>query len=216
MMDEGDEARSFCLMIEPMKKVIRLYREVLKEDRMEEIWGILNLEMDPVYEQLCNARRVMARMLSEKDCSGWTIASARDVVRICKGVYGLIELGEIAEGSQISERGLKRILSQYGLRLDARRTVAPDCHRKALIAGIRRGMPLPMGAGGQCGEVVHGAGPIFGRACGSGNTGGGYRAEGWCDGGDESIGGDPEQLSGIQGTDAVSRADGAISDARRV
>jgi hypothetical protein len=66
-------------MIEPMKKVLRLYREALKEEGMQEIWGILNLGMDPVNEQLCDARRVVARMLSEKDRSGWTIANARDV-----------------------------------------------------------------------------------------------------------------------------------------
>jgi hypothetical protein len=29
------------LMIEPIKRVIRLYREVLKEGRMQEIWRIL-------------------------------------------------------------------------------------------------------------------------------------------------------------------------------
>jgi hypothetical protein len=52
---------------------------------MQEIWGILNLEMDRVSEQLCNVRGVMARMLSEKGRSGWTISNARDVVRICKG-----------------------------------------------------------------------------------------------------------------------------------
>jgi hypothetical protein len=72
-------------MIEPMKKEIRLYREVVKEEGMQEVWGVLNLGMDPVYEQLCNARRVMARVLSEKDSSGWRIADARDVVGICKG-----------------------------------------------------------------------------------------------------------------------------------
>jgi hypothetical protein len=140
-----------------------------------------------------------------------------------QGVCGLIEteieIGEIGDGSQISERGLKCILSQYGLRLDARKIGRSDCDPKALVAAIRRGMPFPVGAGGQCAEVVHGAGPIFGRSCGSGNTGAGYRAEGWCDGGDERIDGDPEppsNLSRTQGAEAVARADGAMADARPV
>jgi hypothetical protein len=74
----------------------------------------------------------------------------------------LIEMGEIADGSQISVRGLNRILSQYGLRLDARKTGPPDCHSKALVRGTRRDLALPMVAGGESVEVVHGAGPIFG------------------------------------------------------
>jgi hypothetical protein len=62
-----------------------------------------------------------------------------------RGGCGLIEIGEIGDGSQISERGLKRILSQYGLRLDARKIGRSDCDPKALVAAIRRGMPFPMG-----------------------------------------------------------------------
>jgi hypothetical protein len=136
-----------------------------------------------------------------------------------QGVYGLIEIGEIGDGSQISERGLERILSRYGLRLDARRTGPPDCHPEPLVAAMRRGMPFPIGAGGQCAEVVGGAGPVFGRPCGSGNTGAGYMAEGWCEGGDESVGRDREQpgnLSQTQGAEAVARGGEAIADGRPV
>jgi hypothetical protein len=74
-----------------------------------------------------------------------------------------LAIGEIADGSQISERNLKRILSQYGLRLDARKTGPPDCHTKALVPATRRDVSVPMGAASQEAEVVHGAGPIFGR-----------------------------------------------------
>jgi hypothetical protein len=42
-----------------------------------------------------------------------------------------MEIGETAGGSQISEGGLKRILSEYGLRLDARKTGPPGCHTGA-------------------------------------------------------------------------------------
>jgi hypothetical protein len=46
-----------------------------------------------------------------------------------------------------------------------------------------------MGNGGQEAGAVHGAGPAFGRHSGSEDTDAGYRHEGWCGGGDESIGG---------------------------
>jgi hypothetical protein len=74
-------------MIEPMKKVIGLYREELKEEGMQETWGILNVEMDPVYEQLCKARGVMAQMVSEKDRSGWTIAVLAMLFAYARGIW---------------------------------------------------------------------------------------------------------------------------------
>jgi hypothetical protein len=63
-----------------------------------------NLEIGPVYEQFCDARRVMVRMLSEVDRSGWMIANARDFLRVCNGVYGLTAIGDIADGSLSDQR----------------------------------------------------------------------------------------------------------------
>jgi hypothetical protein len=51
---------------------------------------LANLEMDPVYREVCDAGRVMVQMLDEMDRSGWTLANGRDVVRISNWVYGLI------------------------------------------------------------------------------------------------------------------------------
>jgi hypothetical protein len=85
-----------------------------------------------------------------------------------------------------------------------------------LLTGCNMDVSFPMGAGGQEAEVVHGAGPIFGRPCGSGNTGAGYGAEGWCVGGDESVGGGPEQPFTNTGAEAVAPADGVIADAGAV
>jgi hypothetical protein len=66
---------------------------------------------------------------------------------MCNGVYGLIAIGDIADDSQISERGLKRILSQYGLKLDARKTGPPTCRTRALVPATRRDVSVPMGGG---------------------------------------------------------------------
>jgi hypothetical protein len=140
-MDEGDEARSLP-RDRANKEGDSFVPGGIKGGQNEGDLG--NLEMDPVCEQLCNARRVMVRMLSEMDRIGWRIANACDVLRICNGVYGLIAIGDIADGSQISERGLKRILSQYGLRLDSRKTGPPDCRTRALVPATRRDVSFPM------------------------------------------------------------------------
>jgi hypothetical protein len=57
----------------------------------------------------------------------------------------LIAMGEIGNGSQIGERGLKWVLSQYGLSLDCRETGPPDCRAKALVPATRRDVSFPMG-----------------------------------------------------------------------
>jgi regulator of replication initiation timing len=63
---------------------------------------------------------------------------------------------------------------------DAEGQVFPDGSPgwRILLAGCNMDVAFPMEAGNQEAEVVQGAGPIFGRPCGSGNTGAGYGAEG--------------------------------------
>jgi hypothetical protein len=78
-----------------------------------------------------------------------------------------------------------------------------------LLAATRRDVPFRMGNGGHEAEAVHRSGPRFGRPSRSENTSAGYRAEGWCDGGDESIRGDPEQPFRNTGAEAEAPADGA-------
>jgi hypothetical protein len=57
---------------------------------------------------------------------------------------------------------------------------------------------------------------LFGHPSRSENNDAGYRAEGWCDGGDESMDGDPEQPCTNAGAEAEAPGDGAMRTRGRV
>jgi hypothetical protein len=85
---------------------------------------------------------------------------------------------------------------------------------QVLMTGCTKDVSFPIGARGQEAEAEHRAGPIFGHPSRSESTGAGYRAEGWCDGGDESAGGDPGRFFTNAGAEAEAPGDGAMADAR--
>jgi hypothetical protein len=118
MMDEGDEARSLP------------DDQGNKEDESLVSGGIAgepnagdleNLEMDPVYQESCDARRVMVRMLSEINRGRWTKANTGEVVRILNRATGSTAIDEIATCSNISGTSVRQILREHGLGMDARR-----------------------------------------------------------------------------------------------
>jgi hypothetical protein len=133
-----------------------------------------------------------------------------------QGVYGLIEIGEIADGSQISERGLERILSRYGLRLDARRTGPPDCHPERLVAAIRGACLSGWGSEANVRKSWVGPVPYSGAHVDQETL---VPATGRRAGVTEAmrvLAGIRSNLSQTQGAEAVARADGAIAEARPV
>jgi hypothetical protein len=125
-----------------------------------------NAEMDPMYEQLCNAGRGVVTLLNDIWRTGWTRDNVRGIVRLCNEVDGLIMIGEIAECSKTSKRGLSRIVSQHGGKLHARRGGRTVWQARASVAAARREVGVQVVDGGQDAEAMRGDCPRFGRASG--------------------------------------------------